>query len=71
MDLLFIELYILIAAVCIFLLLVAASKYTDYDWKLDVPYPVLCGILWPIAGPLAAAYIAAEYYLFHRAKDDE
>ena len=63
MILLLFVLYILIAAICIFLLLVAAEKYTDYDPYSDLPWPVFCGIVWPVAVPLAAAYIAAKWYL--------
>lgn len=63
MILLFVVLYILIAAVCFFLLLVAADKYADYDPCSDMLLPVFCCVLWPIAAPLAAAYIAAKWYL--------
>lgn len=63
MSIPFIVFYILIAVVCIFLLLVTADKYTDYDSYTDLPWPVICGIVWPIGAPFAAAYIAAKYYL--------
>lgn len=71
MILLFIVLYILIAAICIFLLLVCAEKYTYYTPNSDMPWPVLCGIFWPISAPLAAAYIAAKFYLKYMNKYDE
>lgn len=66
MIILFIILYILIAAVCIFLLLVTADKYTDYNSNTDPSWPVICGIAWPIGAPIAAAYIGAEYYLKYK-----
>ena len=59
MILLVVVLYILIAAICTFFMIVAACKYADCDFAL----PVLCGILWTIGAPFAAAYIAAKYYL--------
>ena len=67
----FIIFYILIATVCIFLLLVTAAKYTDYDSDTDLPWPVVCGIVWPIGAPIAAAYIAAEYYLKYKDNMDD
>lgn len=63
MILFLIILYILIAAVCVFLLLVTAKKYATYRPDWDFPWPVWCGIFWPIAAPLAAAYITAKWYL--------
>lgn len=63
MILFWIILYILIAAVCFFLLLVTAEKYAAYRPDRDSPWPVWCGIFWPIAAPFAAAYIAAKWYL--------
>lgn len=60
MILLYIFLYVLIASVAVFGLLVGAYTYTvnpkDWPW-------VLCGIFWPVAGLPAAAYIAAGWYL--------
>lgn len=52
-------LYILIAAVATFGLLIGSA----YDPKCDFPWPVVCGIFWPLAGPIAAAFIAAKWYL--------
>lgn len=54
-------LYILIAAIFTFALLVGAVKTDSYDGGF--PWPVLCGIFWPLAGPIAAAFIAAIWFL--------
>lgn len=54
-------LYILIASAATFALLVTATKIDAYDG--DFPWPVLCGIFWPFAVPIAAAFIAAKWYL--------
>ena len=56
-------LYILVASGCVFGLVYWASKVRCWDVKYDFPWPVICGILWPIAGPLAAAYIATRWYI--------
>lgn len=55
-------LYVVIASVSIFGLLVTAAKYTDSDMEFPIGY-VLCGILWPVALLPAAGYIAAGWYL--------
>lgn len=58
-----IVLYILIAAIATFALFVFAAKTDVYDPELDFPWPIVCGIFWPIAGPIAAAFIAANWFL--------
>ena len=56
-------LYILVAAGCVFALVYGAAKTNCWDIKYDLPWPVISGILWPVAGPIAAAYIAARWHL--------
>lgn len=58
-----IVLYILIAAIATFALFVFSTKTEVYDPEWDFPWPVVCGILWPFAAPIAAAIIAAQMYL--------
>ena len=55
-------LYVAIASVSIFGLLVGAAKYTDSDMEFPMGY-VLCGIFWPVALLPAVGYIAAGWYL--------
>lgn len=55
--------YILIAAAVTFALYVAAVKTEVFDPYGDYPWPILCGIFWPLAAPIAAALIAAQLYL--------
>lgn len=57
-------LYILIAALVTFALRVACIKWDIEDAFGDTPAvaPVVCGIFWPVAAPIYAAYIAAEWY---------
>lgn len=52
-------LYVLIASLAIFGLLVAAHKWTELDNPVGY---VLCGLLWPVAALPAIAYIAAAWY---------
>lgn len=63
MIVLWILLYIAIASICTFFLDVTAEKYARFQPDFDFPWPVLCGIFWPVAVPIAAAYIAAQWYL--------
>ena len=56
-------LYVLIASFFIFALVVAAKKICDWDSSYDLPWPIFCGILWPVFGPFAIAYIAAKWYM--------
>ena len=58
-----IVLYIIIAAISTFTLFVFAAKTDVYDPEWDFPWPVVCGIFWPLAGPIAAAFIAANWFL--------
>ena len=64
---LYIFLYSLVAAVWIFGLLVGAFKWTDpeHPWIY-----ILCGVLWPVAGLPAAAYIAAGRHLNRKGGND-
>lgn len=53
--------YSVVAAGCVFGLLVAAGKYVEeYDYEAGAL--VVCGALWPVAALPAAAYIAAMWY---------
>lgn len=56
--------YILIAALVTFALRVAVFKLDISDSFGDTPtvMPVICGIFWPVAAPIYAAYIAAEWF---------
>lgn len=59
-----IALYILIAALVTFMFLVACIKLNIRN-EFNAPArtaPVLCGIFWPIAGPIYGAYLAAEWF---------
>lgn len=56
-------LYVLVASACVFAFVYWAKKANCWDIEFDLQWPVLSGILWPIAGPIAAAYIAARWYL--------
>lgn len=58
-----IVLYIVVAAMVTFALIVGAQTFTDWDVECDFPWPVISGIFWPVAAPIAAAYIAAYWYL--------
>ena len=62
MELLSIIIYMTIAGVAIFGLLVAAAKYTGSNMELPIGW-VLCGIFWPVALIPAIGYIAAGWYL--------
>lgn len=62
-DIIGIILYILIAAAATFALLVASVKAGAYDPEQDEPWPILCAILWPVGVPIAAAFIAANWFL--------
>lgn len=53
-------LYIISAALASFALYVAAAKWAHFEIEYDFHWPLLCGIFWPIAGPVAVAYIAAR-----------
>lgn len=56
-------LYILIASFCVFglvLLTEEAGRKRNYLYD-DFP-AILCGILWPIAGPIYTAYLLALIY---------
>lgn len=55
--------YILIAALVTFALRVACIKVDIRDEFGNHPTiaPVVCGVCWPIAGPIYAAYIAAKW----------
>ncbi len=59
----YVILYIIIAALATFALYVTAVKWACYDVECDSPWPVLSGILWPVVAPIAAAYIAARWFL--------
>ena len=52
--------YVLIAAVAVAGLYIAANKYANACYDI---WPIICGIFWPVAGPIAAAYIAAKWYM--------
>ena len=54
--------YMAIAGVAIFGLLVAAAKYTGSNMEFPIGW-VLCGICWPVALLPAIGYIAAGWYL--------
>lgn len=59
--------YLLIAALAVFALVVSSEKLHIRRSKYDDPsWPVICGCFWPVAGPIAAAYIAARWYLDNR-----
>lgn len=62
MELLLLIIYMAIASVAIFGLLVTAAKYTGSNMEFPIGW-VLCGIFWPVALPLAIGYIAAGWYL--------
>lgn len=62
MELLLIFIYMAIAGVTIFGLLVAAHKYTGSNLEYPIGW-VLCGIFWPVALLPAVGYIAAGWYL--------
>ena len=56
-------LYIVVAAIITYGLVIGAHMFTHWDVKYDFPWPIVSGIFWPIASPIAAAYIAALWYL--------
>lgn len=56
-------LYIVVAAIITFALIVGAHSFTPWDIKYDFPWPVVSGVFWPVAAPIAAAYIAALWYM--------
>lgn len=56
-----IVIYIVLAAAHVAGLYIAAIKFAD-AYKYDV-WPIVCGIFWPVAGPIAAAYIAAKWFV--------
>lgn len=58
-----IVLYIAVAAMVTFALIVGAQTFTAWDAEYDFPWPVISGLFWPIAVPIAAACIAAFWYL--------
>lgn len=61
--------YSVIAAGCVFGLLVAAEKYVQsYDYTTGAL--VVCGALWPVAALPAAAYIAAYWFTNREEPDD-
>ena len=68
MILLYILVYGMVAAGCIFALLIGANAWTG----LERPWVyVLCGCLWPVAALPAAGYIAAGWYINRKeAKED-
>lgn len=42
---------------------IAAEKYCpEFDISVD-PWPALCGVFWPFAGPAAAMYILVRAYI--------
>lgn len=55
-------LYILIAAAAVFGLSYARLTVMDFDSYDTLIAPVLCGIFWPVASPIYAAYLAAIWY---------
>ena len=58
-----IVLYIVVAAILTFALIIGADAFADWDVRQDFPWPVISGIFWPIAAPIAGAYIAAMWYM--------
>jgi len=54
-------LYVVFAALSTFALCVAATKIVMWD-DCDLPWPVFCGVFWPVAAPIAAAYLAAKWF---------
>ena len=54
--------YVLIASLASFLLMVFASRFAGYEREFDIPWPVLAGVFWPVGAPIAAAYIAAIWF---------
>lgn len=56
-------LYIVVAAIITYWLVICAHMFTHWDMQYDFPWPIVSGIFWPIASPIAAAYIAALWYL--------
>ena len=59
-------LYIAVASMVTFALIVGAHSFTDWKISVDFPWPVISGIFWPVAAPIAGAYIAALWYLNNR-----
>lgn len=53
-------LYVAVAGVAIFGLLVAAYRFTDLDDTL--PW-ILCGVFWPVTSLPAIGYLAAAWYI--------
>lgn len=58
-------LYIILSAIFTFALLVGSVDSGAFE-DGDFPWPVVCGIFWPLAGPIAAAFIVAVWYLNHK-----
>lgn len=61
--------YVLIAAASVFGLCLATVKTEERcDRKVyinDFETPIWCGIFWPVAAPIYAAYIAVRWYTRH------
>ena len=65
---LYILLYGLVAAGCIFGLLVGAHRWTELEWPSVY---VVCGIFWPVAALPAVGYIAAGWYINRKEAEDD
>lgn len=60
----FLVLYVLVASAAVFCLVFLTMAHNHRrDWfNLDLWPAVLCGVIWPIGGPIYAAYILAKLY---------
>lgn len=57
--------YLLVAAVSVFGLCLGHSKAAEFSKNVDsydYTAPVLCGVFWPFAAPIYAAYLAFHLY---------
>ena len=61
--------YVLIAAASVFGLCLATVKTAEHSgletYIYDFEAPIWCGIFWPVAAPIYAAYIAVRWYTRH------
>ena len=57
--------YVLVAAASVFGLCLGHSKVAEFSEYVDFygyTAPVLCGVFWPFAAPIYAAYLAFHLY---------